>query len=196
MQINTFELRRQVFHVLVGISVIIISLYLPYSDYFLFSVLLFGILLSFLSVYLKIPIVYRFLCIFERDCNKRFPGKGVLFFFMGALLSLKLFPRDIALASIIILTFSDPVSHFVGRNFGKIKLINKRKNIEGTIAGIIAGTLFSSFFVPIWLSFIGSLFAMLFELAGMKMAGESIDDNLLIPLIAGTSMFLVVRFLI
>ncbi|MBU4086297.1 MAG: hypothetical protein KKB21_01830, partial [Nanoarchaeota archaeon] len=94
-----------------------------------------------------------------------------------------------------ILTFSDPVSHFIGSNFGRIKLVNERKNVEGTIAGIIIGTLLASFFVHFWLAFIASLAAMLFELLGIKLAESEIDDNLLIPLVAGTTMFLILRFL-
>ena len=114
--------------------------------------------------------------------------KGVLFFFMGSLLCLQLFSREIALASIFILTFADPVSHFIGQNFGGIIKINK-KYLRGTLAGIIVGTIFASFFVPIYLALIGAFFAMFFEVLEIAMAGQTIDDNLLIPLVAGTAMY-------
>lgn len=191
MALDYLELRREVFHILTGILFILIVLFIPYSNYLLFLVLLFGVLLSFISSHYKIPIISKFLCLFERECNKNFPGRGVLLFFIGSLLSIQLFDKQIALASIAILTFSDPISHFIGSNFGKVpSSLNKRKKVEGTIAGILAGMVFATFLVPIWLSFIGSLFAMILELIGVRMGGNEIDDNLLIPLVSGTIMHL------
>jgi len=189
---NNLEIKRGIFHMLVGISIIMIILFLQFPNYILFSILLVGILLSFLSTQYKLPLIHNSLCLFERKCNKTLPGKGVLFFFAGALLSLQLFEMNIALASIIILTFSDPVSHFIGKNFGKISSsLNRKKKIEGTLTGILFGTFFASFFVPLWLAFVGSLFGMIAELAGMRMAEQEIDDNIVIPLVAGTIMHLV-----
>jgi len=177
---------------LVGISIIMIILFLPFPNYILFSILLVGMLLSFLSTQYKLPLIHKSLCLFERKCNKSLPGKGVLFFFAGALLSIQLFETNIALASIIILTFSDPTSHFIGKNFGKISSsLNKKKKVEGTLTGILFGTFFANFFVPLWLAFIGSLFGMIAELMGMRMAEQEVDDNIIIPLVAGTIMHLV-----
>jgi len=190
--INNLEIKRGIFHMLVGISIIMIILFLPFPNYILFTILLVGILLSFLSTKYKLPLIHNSLCLLERKCNKNLPGKGVLFFFAGALLSIQLFDMQIALASIIILTFSDPVSHFIGKNFGKISSsLNRKKKVEGTIAGILFGTFFASFFVPLWLAFIGSLFGMIAELMGMRMAEQEIDDNIIIPLVAGTIMHLI-----
>ena len=191
--VDKFELRREIFHVLVGILFLIIVMFFPYGKLFLFIILILGMFASFLSLYFKIPLISRCLCLFERDCNKSLPGKGVLFFFMGSLLSLQLFEKEIALAAIMILTFADPIAHFTGLNFGKTKIpLSRRKNIEGTLAGVIAGTIAASVFVSFWLAFLGSLFAMSLELAGLAMAEKEIDDNLLIPLIAGTIMHLLI----
>lgn len=196
MKISNLEARRGIFHILVGIAFLLVVLFIPYGEIFLFFVFIFGIFLSFIASQFKIPGIYHFLCFFERECNKNFPGKGVIYFFLGSLLSLRLFEQNIAFASIAILTFADSISHFVGSNFGRTKSsINRKKNIEGTIAGILAGTLFASFFIHPFLALVGSAAAMLLELAGIKMGKEEIDDNLLIPLVAGTTMFLVLRFL-
>ena len=183
--INKFEIRRKLLHILLGIILILTSLFSPYAKKAIFVLLVLGVFISFLSTQYKLPVITKCLCIFERECNKHFPGKGVLFFLIGSLLSLQLFPKEIALASIMILTFADPLSCIIGSSFGKIKLINE-KNIEGTIAGIFIGTLLASLFVPVYLAFIGSLFAMIFELT----FSDVVDDNLLIPLIAGTIMYL------
>ena len=56
---------------------------------------------------------------------------------------------------------------------------------------LVIGMIFASFFVSILQAFLGSLFAMTLELIGVAMGGENIDDNLLIPLVAGTIMHLI-----
>lgn len=190
--INLFEIKREVFHILVGVLIVLGVLFVPHAEIIGFIVFIFGALISFLATQYNIPFITKCLCLFERDCNKKFPGKGVLFFFAGSLLVLQLFSRDIALASILILTFADPIAHFIGAGFGKIKSpVNKNKNIEGTFAGIVVGMIFASFFVSILQAFLGSLFAMTLELIGIAMGGENIDDNFIIPLVAGTIMHLI-----
>ena len=189
-KIDLFELRRELIHIIVGILIVLGVLYLPYAQFIGFIVLLFGGFFSFLCSRYEIPFFSSALCLLERECNKKFPGKGVIFFFISALLSLQLFERDIALASIIILTFADPVSHFIGSNFGKTFLINKRKYIEGSIAGILVGSIFAGFFVNIFIAFLGCFVAMFIEAAEIAMGGEKVDDNLFIPLVAGTVMHL------
>lgn len=190
MNLDIFELRRHIFHICSGIGFILMLLYIPYAQFILFIILILGGLASFLATQFKLPFVTNALCLFERQRNNHFPGKGVIFFFIGSLISLQIFPRQIALASIIILTFSDPTSHFIGHHFGKIKIFNKRKNFEGFLAGTIIGAFFASFFVSWPLAIIGATFAMFTEFAGLAMAGENIDDNLFIPLVAGTVMLL------
>lgn len=196
MKLDNLEIRREIFHILVGILFILIILFIPYGEILLFAVFILGIIASLLSTRIKLPILNRFLCNFERECNKNFPGKGVIYFFLGSLLTLRLFDLNTALASIAILTFADPLSHFVGSNFGKIKLANERKNIEGTFAGVVSGTIFASFFVNPLLAFTASFSAMVFELLGIKFAEAEIDDNLLIPLVAGTTIFLILKVVV
>ena len=193
MKLDKFELRREIFHLLVGISIIIGVIYIPYAQFIGFGILIIGAFLSFLSTQYQIPLISKSLCLFERECNKNFPGKGVLFFFIGSLISLQIFEKNVALASILILTFADPVSHFIGSNFGKYKTeLNKKKNLEGTFSGIIIGTLFASFFISPLVAFFGSFFAMILELAGIAMGNTQIDDNLIIPLVAGTVMHIII----
>ncbi|MGC9309086.1 MAG: diacylglycerol/polyprenol kinase family protein [Candidatus Nanoarchaeia archaeon] len=189
---DIFELRREIMHMMVGALFLLIVILFPkpFGEMFLFIVLLLGGLVSFLSTKFHLPLISSCLELFERKDNGKFPGKGVLFFFIGSLIVLQLFPRDIAFSSIIILTFSDPISHFVGSNFGKLPGINKRKYIEGTLAGILIGGLLASLIVNPLLAFIGAFVAMFLEAAEIAMAGKNVDDNLLIPIVAGTVMYL------
>ena len=187
-ELDIFELRREIVHILSGIGFVLFLLFLPYAKIILFLILIFGGFVSFFSTQFYIPVFSKCLGWFERDGNRGFPGKGVIFFFIGSLLSLQLFEQNIAIASILILSFADPVSHFVGANFGSTKIF--RKNIEGPIAGILAGTFFASFFVHPLLAFAGSFAAMFLEAVEIAMAGKTVDDNLIIPLVAGTIIYL------
>ncbi len=189
IRIDMFEFKREVVHMLVGISFIMFLLFVPSAQFVLFGILIIGCFVSFLSTMYRVPVVHDFLCTFERECNmKRFPGKGIIFFFIGSLLVLQLFSKNIAIASILILTFADPISHFVGANFGRTTLINKKKYIEGTIVGSLVGFFFASFFVNPWIAFAGAFVAMFLEYVEIAMAEQTLDDNLLIPLVAGSVM--------
>lgn len=195
---NQLELKRKILHILVGIIGIILLTYDIFNSLIIFILLIFGIFLSLLSLKYKIPLVNYFLRNFDREEDiKNLPGRGMIFSFVGALLALQLFQRNIALASITILTFSDSISYIVGKYFGKTSsLLDSRKNIEGSLAGFLVSSILVSFFVPFYLAISGSLIAMLFELLTIKIQELKIDDNLIIPLSSGTAMFLIARFLI
>ena len=123
--------------------------------------------------------------------NTRLPGEGFVFFLVGSLLAIKLFSQDIALASILILSFGDGISHLIGEGIGKRKILfNKSKNIEGLVFGVIAGTLTALFFVSFLEAFVASLAAMLVEAVEIKIRENHIDDNLFVPLVAGTAILL------
>ena len=191
--INNLELKRKIMHILVGIIAIILLIYNIINPLIIFIILTIGAFLSILSLKFKIPLIHQALQTFERDRDKKnLPGKGPIFATVGALLSLQLFPQDIALASIIILTFADPISYLIGKNFGKTKsFIDKRKNIEGHIAGALISSLFAMFFVHPILAITSSITAMLFESLIIEIQKIELDDNLVIPLTAGTVMFLI-----
>jgi len=195
--IDSLELKRKILHMLVGISALLLLIYNIITPLIIFIVLIAGIFVSLLSLKIRIPLISWFLDNFERDKDKnRLPGKGVIFAFIGVLLVLQLFEKNIALASLAILTFSDSISLLIGKYFGKTKsILNKNKNIEGTIAGILIGPIFACFFVPFYLAFAGSLTAGISELLTIKIGNIKIDDNLIIPLAAGTIIFLIGRFL-
>ena len=193
---NNQELGRKALHILIGIILLYLIMFNLIGLYYLFFLLILAGFLSLLSLRYKIPIVNFLLDRFERK-NTDLPGRAFLFFLAGILLTLKLFPRDIALASIIILVFADPVSHFVGKTFGKIKLpLDKEKNVEGHLAGFIVSSLFAMFFVSPILAISGSLVAMLFESLIIEIQKIRLDDNFIIPLVAGTTMLLITKFLI
>jgi dolichol kinase len=130
--------------------------------------------------------------------KKTFPGKGLIFFFVGVLLSIKLFERDIAFAAIMILTFGDSVSHLVGGSIGQLKnLFNgkSRKLFEGTLAGTIAGFCGAIFFVTPIEAFVASFVAMVAEVVQIDFNKNTLDDNFVVPLIAGAVIILMRLYL-
>lgn len=195
---NLFEFKRKLLHILVGIIGILLIQFEIFNSKIIFSLLIFGILLSIACLKFRVPIVDYFLDTFERRKEKQhMPGRALIFAFAGVLLCIQLFEKNIALASITILTFSDSISMIVGKYIGKIKTpLDKNKNIEGTIAGILISSSLATFFVPFYLAFAGSLIAGIFELLTIKIQELKIDDNLIIPLTAGTIMYLISKFLV
>jgi len=109
----------------------------------------------------------------------------------------QLFEKDIALASIMILAFGDSISHLYGEKFGRIRNAisgDPRKLLEGTFAGTVAGALAAALFVPFPEAFLGSLAAMLLEVVKIDFNDLTLDDNLIVPLVAGTIMVLIRRY--
>ncbi|MGV8152200.1 MAG: diacylglycerol/polyprenol kinase family protein [Candidatus Nanoarchaeia archaeon] len=196
-KIPYLELKRKILHVLGGITGIILLEYNIITPFFIFALLILGIFTSILSLKYKIPIINYFLENFEREKDKReLPGRGVIFAFAGILLALELFNKEIAIVSLIILTFADSTSYVIGMVFGKTKSkLNKEKNIEGPIAGALLSTIIASFIYPFYLVFPASLASMLFELITIKIQDIKLDDNLIIPLVSGTTMLLILKIL-
>ena len=185
---KNIELRRQIFHLAVGIVLV----YLLYEDlldiWLLFAVLIIGFVISLASKKYKLFVINWLLKNFDRK-DETLPGYGALTYILGSILVLGLFSKGIALASIMILAFGDSFSH-LGR-FGRIKNpFSKTKFLEGTILGIIAGTLGAKLFVSWEAAFFGSLIAMSVEGLELAIFKKKIDDNLLIPVVAGLIMSL------
>ena len=188
------ELKRQILHVGTGAAAAVLIAN-DVVDWFFLAVLLTGMVLSAISVKKSIPIISWFLKNFERK-NAQVPGKGALSLIGGILLATLLFEKDVALAAIMILTLGDSISHLIGKYLGKTKsVLNKCKTIEGTIAGFAAGAIGASFFITWEQAAVASAAAMVAESFELKFKTKIIDDNLVIPMVAGIAISLV-RFLI
>ena len=109
---------------------------------------------------------------------------GATWVFIGSILTIAIFPKEIAVISLIYMCIGDTVAGLVGRKFGKMKFYDK--TIEGSLAGLIV-CLLSGYLVqlslPLVVVFSGAFAAMFIELLPI-----SIDDNISVPLFAGTIM--------
>lgn len=187
--LTKLEVKRQLIHIFFGIVIVLLLNLNLINATILFIIFIIGLILSLLSRKFRIPIIYKLLQIFDRKNDiEKFPGKGAVFYFLGSFLVVFIFPKDIAMASIMILALGDSVSRLVGP-YGYLKHpFHNKKFFEGFIAGAIAGFLGALFFVPWLLALTGSLASMLIEGIDLRIKGFKIDDNLLIPVIAAVLM--------
>lgn len=186
------EVKRKIAHLCTGFFIVLTYNYELLTQQHIFFLLIFFGVLSLLSLKLKLPIVSFLLRNFEREKQiKQFPFKGMIFFLVGCLLTIKLFSKDIAMASIMILTLGDAVAFLVGNFLGKIRFaLNGLKKLEGLLAGMLFAFLGSLFFVSFTEGFFASLVAMTLEGAGVKIGVSDVDDNFIVPLVAGTVIYL------
>ena len=191
MEINKFELNRQIFHIFLGIAIVFLLKFGLIGKGIMPALIILGLFLSYLSTKIKIPVIWLLLQKFEREEKNKFPGKGMIFYFMGAYFALLLFSKEIAMASIMVLALGDSISHLYGLHFGRIKHpLSKTKFIEGTVAGFAAGFLGALVFLPWQEAFLASFAAMTAEAIEIKIGAKQVDDNLIMPLVAGAAVWI------
>lgn len=165
-----FESRFQILRILVPLTV-------------------FAIAIEYLRVHSVIikKIFDKFLISMLRLHEKDGKYTGATWVFIGSTLTVAIFPKEIAVISLIYMCIGDTMASLVGRKFGKIKFYDK--TIEGSLAGLIS-CLLSGYLVQLSLPFVvvfsGAFAAMFIELLPI-----SIDDNISVPLFAGTIMVIV-----
>ena len=109
---------------------------------------------------------------------------GSTYFLFSTILTILLFPKSIAIASLLILIVADTAAALVGRGIGRISIFGK--TLEGSLA------FFFSSLLIVWIypnlnRFSGGLAALgatVIEILPIK-----VNDNLTIPLVAGAIMF-------
>ncbi len=148
-------------------------------------------LLAFLIEYFRINsisvknIFDKYLFSMLRNHEKSGKYTGATWVFISSTLSIGIFPKDIAIISLIYMSIGDTAAGLIGRKFGRIKIYNK--TLEGALAGFIV-CLIVGLMIDLNLSktvvAIGALSAAIIELMPI-----SIDDNLRIPLFSGTVMY-------
>jgi dolichol kinase len=191
---SKLELRRQIAHLLLGVMIVFLIELKLMTAHLLFVILMVGAAISLIYKYKPIPVIHEILVWLERPQDlATFPGKGPFFLVLGSLLSMLLFPIDIAKAAIMVLAIGDSVSHIVGRYFGKTKIpFSKNKKMEGTVVAIAFSVLGALLFVDFPSAFIASLITMSVEAIYPEAVAKYLDDNLLVPLLAGGLMMLLI----
>ncbi len=108
---------------------------------------------------------------------------GGTYILSGALFSVILFPKPVAIAVLGFTIFGDIAAALLGRRYGRVKL--GAKSLEGSLA-CLGACLLVALVVP-HLSFgigaAGALVATVIEATSLP-----VDDNLSVPLLSGTAM--------
>jgi len=118
---------------------------------------------------------------------------GASWVLISSLLMIIVFPKSIAIISLSILIISDTFAALIGRKYGKITILNK--TLEGSIAFFVSayitfsvwGVIFdfsSDFYI---FGTIGVFWGTIIELISKRF---QIDDNISIPLMIGTLLWL------
>jgi len=109
-----------------------------------------------------------------------------LYFALGILLTLVLFPAPVNSAAIAIFALGDSTAAFFGGIISKRPLpFNKGKTLEGSLVGFFFAFLAGSFFVSPALALIGAVVAMTIESLPLP-----VNDNILIPSCTGLALLL------
>ncbi len=131
----------------------------------------------------------------EKEKGKKFTLSGAPYVLAAALMVTLLFEQTIAMIALSVMLIGDTCAALIGRKFGKHKINNATKSIEGAFAFWISSICVLLVFICIYnktLSFffvgvIGITLAMLAEIYEKQIR---IDDNFSIPLIVGISLSL------
>jgi len=110
-----------------------------------------------------------------------------LFYALGILFALLVFPYPVNAAAIAIFTLGDSVASIFGGTLGIRLPFNKGKTLEGTFSGFFFAFLASSLFVAPWIAVIGAAIAMFVEYLPVP-----INDNLLIPIVTASALMLLI----
>ena len=157
----------------------------------IFAIGLFFIVLEILRFRLPALNNSRILKLFlKKEENKKI--SGIVLFIMSVYLTVLLFPRRIAIISLLFLIFGDMSAEIIGLKFGRIKILGE-KTLEGSITCFITCLIIGSFLInSLGISFrliiIGSLAATFIELIPLKIARIKIDDNLSMALFTALIM--------
>jgi phosphoserine phosphatase len=111
-----------------------------------------------------------------------------LYFAIGILITLLLFPAPVSSAAIAIFALGDSTASLFGGPFSKKPLpFNKGKTLEGSLVGFFFAFLASLLFISPALALIGAAIAMIIECLPLP-----VNDNILMPLCTGLVLMLVI----
>lgn len=188
---TALEIRRRLFHLVNGF-IFAALIYFDIVNYIVaFGIFVFCLIMGLLVKKFKVPFVTWFFKKFDRPKDfKRLPGKGSIYYTLGITITLFLFPKDIAIASVLILAIGDSMAAVIGQ-YGDIQNpFDKKKFIEGSIGGGILAALAAALFVSPLEAGLGALAAMIAEGVDLRMGINQLDDNIIMPLVAGGVMWL------
>jgi len=110
-----------------------------------------------------------------------------IFFALGIMLALIVFPTPVSYGAIAVFTFGDGFATLFGKKFGRhVYPYNKGKKVEGTLLGVLMAWFGAWFFIS------NPLKALVAAVVGMlvETLPTPVNDNLTIPLFSGLTLLL------
>jgi dolichol kinase len=184
------HLGRKIFHLVGGLGLLSLYFIFNRSTAFILYGALIVIVLMIEIVRLYSPSLNKYLytrlggVIRENEKQKM---SGTVPYILGVGLSFYAYATPVAAAAICFLAFGDVAATTVGERYGKTKIGNK--SLEGTAAFIVASLIvgfllsFAGLQLAPWVMVLGALAA-----AGIELLPLSLNDNLMIPILAGAVM--------
>jgi len=109
---------------------------------------------------------------------------GATWLFIGILVTILVFPVEIAVPSMLLLTVADPVAAIIGKHWGSFGVHNK--TLEGSSAFfIVAMLVLMLFFGMSWQVLLVAIAATITELMPLR-----INDNISVPVVSGMLMYI------
>ena len=182
------NIKRKLIHFLFGLAIIFLfqNNLINIGHFFVFFLLFgIGIIISLLPPFHFLKSIIDH---FERDKDQYFPAISVWYYLLSSLITLLIFPKNIALAGIANLAIGDSVNALVGHFY---QLPDGQKTIGAAVCALIATVVVSLGFVSLTQALAAACVTSTLELIGPKIKGKRIDDNLWFPIAAGLAMILV-----
>jgi dephospho-CoA kinase len=192
-RLTKYIIERKIIHIITAV--------IPLSYYFLntkadilkfiIPLTLLAIVIDTLRLYIKFisrPFDHIFGPLLWKSEKKSLTG--ATHYLISACIACAVFPKEIAILSLLFLSFSDTIAFFVGQSFGRIRIFGK-KSIEGCLAGLVSSLIIILFFpgLPIHLRIIGAVLSSIIEILPW-----GVDDNLTIPLITGLVLTIILNY--
>jgi dolichol kinase len=197
---NDLHLGRKTFHMSLGLTIVMVYMLSGMARstgvVILGTVLGFDLLME--TVRLRVPAfnerVMRFMGPFMRSCEVN-RLSGVPYYLSAAILAIGIFPKPIAVLSLLYLALGDPMASLFGIMYGDRSIrFSNGKSLIGTAAGVLTCALVTFIFASsshlsdatvIGVTLIGAAAGGLAEQLPLE-----VDDNFSIPIVSGFALWL------
>ncbi len=194
------EVRRKLAH-FVWAALLAVLYWMDLADWRTFAALL-GISLIVivgyqLSRHWRYPAFAIIFDLMERKKGKtaQLPGLSAFYYHLSFLLIVLVFPKEAAIAGMIVLAIGDTLALWWGVFLGQIPVPwNKKKDLDARIIAAIACTLVLLPVLPWWQGLIASLVGMFVESFDYKRGLILIDDNFLVPIASALAVYIIFLF--
>lgn len=186
---NRNEYLRKTFH-LFGLVIPFFYWWWPREETFillfsLFMALIFGLEVTRLKIRAVRRLYLQFFGVMLRPGEFDRPS-GAFAYAIGATLTIFLFPKDIAIAGLLVLAVADPGAAYIGQRYGRVKLVGK--TLEGSL----------TFFLLAWLVLVLYFGSLSYRHLLPAFLGTIVEllpfpwnDNVSIPLVIGLTYYFI-----